>query len=134
MEPPSRYQRRVFDAVWGGMSGSGAYYMKAAVAMSTRSAQLRTEYLRPVSGNQSWVDFTNNTFIPDSRGSTFDLQALDVNAVPATLEARRARRHSIIWPNQQMAAKTPRLRSRFIYQPTTTSQPSDTLLSTQTYA
>ncbi len=68
-----------FDALWGGQSGSGAYYIDnstryvGAVA-STSNRSTIGRYTRTFQG---WVDYLNNTFIPDmARGASFDLQAL----------------------------------------------------------
>jgi hypothetical protein len=78
-----------FNAVWGGMSGSGAYYIDGdsrfvhgVCSTSDRSTQGR--YARQW---QDWVDYTNTTFIPDTRGAAFDMQALDVNAEPSIIQA-----------------------------------------------
>jgi V8-like Glu-specific endopeptidase len=77
-----------FNAGWGGMSGSGAYYkdgdnryVHAFASTSDRSTF--TRYSRQWG---DWVNWNNNIFIPNVRGSAFDLQALDVNAEPATIE------------------------------------------------
>ena len=77
-----------FDAVWGGMSGSGAYYIDGDSpyvqgVCCSRSDPTNAWY---VLQTQTWVDYTNNTFIPDARGSAFDLQALNVNATPIILQ------------------------------------------------
>lgn len=78
-----------FDTVWGGMSGSGAYFIAGgnryvhAVA-STSNRNDRGWYVRQW---EDWVAWSNNTFIPNVRQSSFDLQPLDVNAEPATIEA-----------------------------------------------
>jgi len=78
-----------FNAGWGGMSGSGAYfiddnkrYVHAVASTSDRSTF--TRYTRQW---EDWVNWCNNKFIPDVRGSAFDLQALDVNAEPVTIQA-----------------------------------------------
>ena len=78
-----------FDTVWGGMSGSGAYYIDGSsryvhAVCSTSNRTTRGYYCRQW---ESWINWSNDTFIPNVRGSAFDLQALDVNAEPATIEA-----------------------------------------------
>jgi len=78
-----------FDTVWGGMSGSGAYYIVSDsryvhAVCSTSNRTTRGYYCRMY---ESWVDYMYDTFIPGSRGTTFDLQALDVNAGPAIIKA-----------------------------------------------
>jgi len=78
-----------FNAGWGGMSGSGAYFLTEgsryvhAVASTSDRATV-TYYCKMWEG---WVDYLNNDFIPTSRGTAFDLQALDCNAEPATIAA-----------------------------------------------
>jgi hypothetical protein len=74
-----------FSAIWGGMSGSGAYYIDSGTGnryvhaiCSTSNRATYAEYERQF---QDWVDYNNNTFIPTyGRGATFDLEALDMNA------------------------------------------------------
>jgi hypothetical protein len=125
-----------FDAVWGGMSGSGAYYIEGGgrYVHALCSTSNRSTYARYTRQTQSWVDFTNNTFIPDSRGSTFDLQALDVNAVPATLkqgESTTTLNHLAANPTNGTRNATFTFR---VYLSTNDNiSTTDTLLSTQTY-
>jgi hypothetical protein len=77
-------------ALWGGESGSNLYridgsdrYVRGIASTSNRST-----YGRYVNILQSWVDYINNTFLPTySRGATFDLEALDMNVSPTTLQA-----------------------------------------------
>jgi hypothetical protein len=72
-----------FNAIWGGMSGSGAYYIDSGSRYvhgicSTSNRSTYAEYQRQF---QAWVDWNNTGFIPTyGRGSTFDLEALDMNA------------------------------------------------------
>lgn len=81
-----------FNAVWGGMSGSGAYYLdgdrRYVHAICTTSN--RSTYGRFVRQWDDWVNWNNGTFIPTVRGSSFDLQPLDVNAAPTTIAAGEA--------------------------------------------
>ena len=77
-----------FNAGWGGMSGSGAYfiddgnrYVHAIASTSDRATIAR--YTRQW---EDWVNWNNNYFIPNVRGGAFDLQALDVNAEPETIK------------------------------------------------
>ena len=78
-----------FNAVWGGMSGSGAYYIDNGnrYVHGICSTSDRSTYGRYARQWDDWVSWSNGTFIPNVRGATFDLQALDVNAEPATIEA-----------------------------------------------
>jgi V8-like Glu-specific endopeptidase len=81
-----------FDTVWGGMSGSGAYYIdgdsRYVHAVCSNSDRMWVGRYCKLWG--SFADYMNNTFIPGSRGSTFDLQALDANATPASVPAGSA--------------------------------------------
>lgn len=76
-------------ALWGGMSGSGMYYIDGgnryvhAVA-STSDRAFVGNYCKV------WDTYFNdlyNSFIPGTRGATFDLQALDCNFEPAVINA-----------------------------------------------
>ena len=72
-----------FDAVWGGMSGSNAYYRVSnpdgttsrfahgACSNSNRSTRGRYAMLW-----ESFVNFLNDSWRPGARGASFDLQAL----------------------------------------------------------
>lgn len=79
-----------FDTVWGGMSGSGAYFIDGGgryvhAICSTSNRYNRGYYCRQI---ESWVNYLNNTFIPVyCRGSVFDLQPLDCNVAPTTIQA-----------------------------------------------
>lgn len=78
-----------FTAVWGGMSGSGMYYIDGDsryvhAICSTSNRTTLGYYVRQTEG---WVNYTNDTFIPTTRGTTFDLQPLDMNVAPATITA-----------------------------------------------
>ncbi len=78
-----------FDTVWGGMSGSGMYYIDGDsryvhAVCSTSNRTTRGYYCRLWEGI---VDFMNNTIIPNTRGAAFDLQALNLVAVPTTIAA-----------------------------------------------
>jgi hypothetical protein len=78
-----------FDTVWGGMSGSGAYYIDGSsryvhAVCSTSDRMWTGNYCR---FQDYWINYWNDTFIPGSRGSSFDLQPLDCNFEPATITA-----------------------------------------------
>ncbi len=127
-----------YNAGWGGMSGSGAYYLSEGTryvhAISSNSN--RTTIAKYCKMWQGWVDYLNNSFIPTSRGTVFDLQALDCNAEPATITS---------------GGQTTLL-NHLAYNPTNNNPPSanytfrvylssndaitssDTLLSTQSYS
>ncbi|MCX5688760.1 MAG: hypothetical protein NTV94_03035 [Planctomycetota bacterium] len=68
-------------AVWGGMSGSSMYYISgtdrfASAVCSTSNRSTTAHYNRLFEG---FVNFMNDTIIPDARTSALDLQALDCN-------------------------------------------------------
>lgn len=78
-----------FDTVWGGMSGSGMYYIdgdsrNVHAVCSTSNRFDRGYYCRMT---ESWVNYLNDTIIPGARGASFDLQGLDVNMAPTTIQA-----------------------------------------------
>jgi hypothetical protein len=76
-----------FNAIWGGMSGSGVYYVDGddRFVHGITSTSDRATFGRYARQFQEWVEWTDNTFIPTVRGAAFDLQALDVNAGPSVI-------------------------------------------------
>lgn len=78
-----------FDTVWGGMSGSGMYWIDDTVRRVHAVGSTSNRYDRGYYCKlwQGFADYMNGTFIPGCRGTTFDLQALDCNAEPATIAA-----------------------------------------------
>jgi hypothetical protein len=125
-----------FTAVWGGMSGSGAYfiegdtrYVHAVCSTSNRSTEAK--YCRQW---DDWVNFGENDFIPSVRGSNFDLQPLDQNVQPETIrqgESTTLLNHLATNPTNGYASDT------YIYRVYLSSNDnintSDTLLSVQSY-
>jgi hypothetical protein len=78
-----------FGAIWGGMSGSSAYFIDGGnryihAVTSTSNRYDSGTYTRQWS---AWTDWVNGTFIPGSRGATFDLAPLNTVAEPATINA-----------------------------------------------
>ena len=77
-------------AVWGGMSGSGAYYFDASNNRFTHavtSTSNRFDYAEYTKQWFEWVDWLNGTFDPVyAQGPNFNLQPLRVNG-PATFTA-----------------------------------------------
>jgi len=124
-----------FDTVWGGMSGSGAYFIDTNryvhAVCSTSNRYDRGNYCRQF---EAWVTFVNSNFIPGSRGSSFDLQALDLNAEPSTILAGTQTtllNHFATNPTNGTASSTWTFR---VYLSTNDNiSSSDTLLSTQHY-
>ncbi|QOJ00121.1 MAG: trypsin-like serine protease [Phycisphaeraceae bacterium] len=71
-----------FTALWGGQSGSGLYYFNDSnlrVVHGVASNSNRTTSGRYCKLWEQFVNDMNGSFIPGSRGATFDLQALDAN-------------------------------------------------------
>jgi len=126
------------DSAWGGMSGSGAYFMNNNLryvhAIASQSAVDKTFalYCKQWEG---WINYINNTFIPKLRGDTFDLQALNVTAEPATInpgDTITVMKHLATNPTNGSANGTWTYR---IYLSTNDNISSaDTLLSTQDYS
>ena len=126
-----------FDAVWGGMSGSSAYlisgsnrYIRAVASTSNRST--RGYYCRL----WDWfITDTNNTFIPQVRGSSFDLQALDMNAEPSTIQAgSNTTLLNHLATNSTNGSSSSRTRTYRVYLSSNDYiTTADTLLSTQQY-
>ncbi len=124
-----------FDAGWGGMSGSPMYYIvdgnryvNAVASTSDRSTWFR--FCRQWDG---WVIWTNDTFLPIVRGSTFDLQALDVNAAPTPIKAGEATttlNHMAV--NATNGSDSDTYLMRIYLSSNSIISTGDTLLSTQT--
>jgi len=126
------------DSVWGGMSGSGAYFIDGsnryvhAVCSATDVNKTFAVYCKQW---EDWVNYINDTFIPKLRGDTFDLQALDVNAEPATIKAGDSTtllNHLATNPTNGSANGTWTYRVYLSTNDNTSS--ADTLLSTQNYS
>ena len=126
------------DSVWGGMSGSGAYYKDGVnryVHAVCSSSAVNKTYAVYCKQWESWINYINDTFIPKLRGDTFDLQALDVNAEPATIKAGNSTtllNHLATNPTNGSTKGTWTYR---VYLSTNDNISSaDTLLSTQDYS
>jgi hypothetical protein len=126
-----------FNAIWAGMSGSGAYYIDSdnRYVHGITSTSDRSTWGRYSRQWGDWVNWSNDTFIPNVRGSAFDLQALDCNAEPATIEAGQSTtllNHLATNPTNGSASGTWTYR---VYLSTNDNiSSSDTLLSTQYYS
>jgi hypothetical protein len=69
-----------FDALWGGQSGSGAYYIDgdSRYVGAVASTSDRSTFGRYTRTFQGWVDYLNTTTIPTvARTASFDIQALN---------------------------------------------------------
>jgi hypothetical protein len=126
-----------FNAGWGGMSGSGAYYIDSGnrYVHAVASTSDRSTWARYCRQWEDWVDWSNDYFIPNVRGSAFDLQALDVNAEPETIEqggTTTLLNHLATNPTDGSASGT---WTFGVYLSTNDNiSPADTLLSTQYYS
>lgn len=77
-----------YDTVWGGMSGSGMYYIDTnRYVHATCSTSNRSTWGRYARITEDWVNVMYDTFIPNARGATFDLHALNTNFEPTTITA-----------------------------------------------
>ena len=78
-------------ALWGGESGSNIYRIDGSSRFTRgiASTSNRSTYGHYVETTETWVvDIMNDNFIPNfGRGPIFDLQALDMNALPTTIRA-----------------------------------------------
>ncbi|HEY2942985.1 MAG TPA: CARDB domain-containing protein [Vicinamibacteria bacterium] len=126
-----------FNAVWGGMSGSGVYYIDGNGdrfvhgITSTSNRSTVADYTRQW---QDWVNFTDGSFIPDVRGAAFDLQPLDVNAGPSTIVAGQSTsllNHLAV--NATNASANGNWTFRVYLSTNDNIDSGDTLLSTQNY-
>ncbi|MCI5146523.1 MAG: hypothetical protein D3923_13605, partial [Candidatus Electrothrix sp. AR3] len=75
--------------VWGGMSGSGAWYESGnnRYVQGVSSTSDRTFISYYARQDQGWVDIGNNEVLPDARTNNFDLQALHMQVVNPVVEA-----------------------------------------------
>lgn len=126
-----------FGAIWGGQSGGGAYYISDSnrFVHAVTSTSNRDTWARFTRLWDAWISYTNDTFISDyARGSDFDLQALDVNAEPATIgagESTTLLNHLATNPTDGSADDT---WGYSVYLSTNDNiAETDTLLSTQSY-
>jgi hypothetical protein len=75
-------QHGCLGAVWGGMSGSGAYYTDSGgnrLTHAVTSTSDRYSYAEYTRQWPDWVNYLNGTFDPvNAQGSTFNLQPLHV--------------------------------------------------------
>jgi V8-like Glu-specific endopeptidase len=124
-----------FDTVWGGMSGSGAYYIDGGrYVHAVCSTSNRYDIGRYCEEWESFVNYTNNTFIPGARGSAFDLQALDVNAEPATIkQGNKTTLLNHLGTNPTNGSANDLWTFRVYLSTNDNISTADTLLSTQSY-
>lgn len=124
-------------AIWGGQSGSGAYYIDGSnryvhAVTSTSNRVSEADYVRQT---ETWVNFTDATLIDaNARGGTFDLQPLDVNASPTPIVAGTSTNllnHLAV--NSTNAAGSGNWTFRVYLSTNDDISSGDTLLSTQSY-
>ena len=124
-----------FDAAWGGMSGSGLYYIEngSRYVHGVLSTSDRATYVRYCKHWESWIDYVWDTFIPASRGDSFDVQPLNVTCEPSTIlqgDSTTLLRHQAI--NATNATDSGTYTVRVYLSTNDFLSVGDTLLSTQT--
>jgi hypothetical protein len=124
-------------AVWGGMSGSGAYYLDGSGNRFTHavtSTSNRFDYAEYTRQWEDWINFLNGSFDPVSvQGPTFDLQPLNV-AGPATFIAgQNTGGLTHVAANATQGAKNATFTFRVYLSTNDNIETTDTLVSTQTY-
>ena len=129
-----------FSVLWGGMSGSGAYYqdgnsryVHAVVSHSQQrnGVDINGNYSKLYAG---WRENIHHSVVAETRGSTFDLQALATRIDgPTTIEAGGTATvtHYATNPTNGTANRT--WRYGFYLSDNNDISTSDTLLSTWTY-
>ncbi|MCC7376550.1 MAG: hypothetical protein IT581_17960 [Verrucomicrobiales bacterium] len=126
-----------YTAVWGGMSGSGLYFLESGqrfvhAISSTSDRSTIARYCR------IWDQLAaelSSSLIPASRGSAFDLQALDCNVATTNAPAGRVsplRNHLVVNPTDFPASKT--FKYRVYLSANDNISATDTLLGEQTYS
>jgi hypothetical protein len=71
------------------MSGGGAYYIDGSnrYVHAVTSTSDRNSWAYYVRQWNNWVNYLTTSFIPGVRGSSFDIQSLDMNAKPTSITA-----------------------------------------------
>ncbi len=125
-----------FDTVWGGMSGSAAYYIDgdnryAHAVCSNSNRTTSGKYAKMwESFKDAMVDFEN-----DSRGADFDLQALNCRVAPDTATAGDSLTdRSHLATNPTNGSKDDIFSFRVYLSTNDNISTGDTLLSTQTFS
>ena len=124
-------------AVWGGMSGSGAYYFDANnnrfthAITSTSNRSTYAEYTRQW---LDWVNYLNGTFDPiNAQGANFNLQPLNVVG-PGTFTAGTSTGGlTHLAANTSTAARNTNYTFRVYLSSNDDVSSTDTLISTQSY-
>ena len=126
-----------YNAIWGGMSGSGVYYIDGTSRFvhgitSTSNRSTLADYTRQF---ESWVNYSENDFIPTyGRGAAFDVAPLDMNGGPAVIPAggsTTSLTHLAV--NRSNAAANNTWTFRVYLSTNDNIDAGDTLLSTQSY-
>ncbi len=127
-----------FDALWGGESGSAAYfkYNNGRYIGAVASTSNRSTIARYAAITQTWVSFLNNTIIPnDARGSTFDIQPLHTRLDEVNItsgDTTTGLKHTASNPTNGTSASAARYFKVYLSTNDNIST-ADTLLSTQVY-
>ncbi len=127
-----------FNAGWGGMSGSGAYYISDGkryvhALASTSNRSTRSWYVKMWG---EWATYMNNTFIPVyGRGSMFDLQALQMIVSPTSVPAGGTiTSSSHLATNATNASRSGTWTFRIYLSTSPTITPHDTLLGVRSWS
>ena len=125
-------------AVWGGMSGSGAYYMDAAANRLTHavtSTSDRFSYAEYTRQWQGWVDYLNGTFDPvNAQGAVFNLQPLHVAGAITASAGQTLSGLTHVAANTSTASRNANFTFSVYLSSNDDVDTSDTFLGTQVYS
>jgi hypothetical protein len=125
------------SAVWGGSSGSSAYYLDGAGnryinGVASGGDRMTLQYYAKL--DQAAFNMFSNTFIPAARGSAFDLEALNVQLPSAhVVPGGVITGASFLAANRSNAAASGTWIARVYVSSNNTITAADTLLSTQIF-
>ena len=132
------------STLWGGMSGSSAYYTTSgtdyahAVASHTEfrrgdpeKISLNSNYTKL---NSDWKTLIHDAAVPDARGSAFDLQALDTTVGSTTVAAGGRTTFTHLATNPTNGSANKRFTYRIYLSTNDNISSTDSLLSTQSYS
>lgn len=124
-------------AVWGGMSGSGAYYLDAGsnrVTHAVTSTSNRFNYAEYTRQWQGWVDYLNDIFDPvNAQGPNFNLQPLNVAGASAVTAGQTLTGLTHVAANTSRASRNANYSFKVYLSSNNDVATSDTFLSGQVY-
>ena len=124
-------------AVWGGMSGSGAYYMDAAanrLMHAVTSTSDRFSYAEYTRQWQGWVEYLNGTFDPlSAQGAAFNLQPLHVGGAITASAGQTLSGLTHVAANTSTASRNANFTFSVYLSSNDDVDASDTFLGTQVY-